>query len=362
VHYIARMWPTPVRQPGAPGPWAALDGRARVLAMSGIVALVVATAATAWISARFGQPSTPVIYGTGASAGAVWTWDGAAYTMTRIDGAGPSSNDADMAYDPALGALVLWDHGCGRLVMGFTGGCTEQVNRTWTWDGRTWTARPARSSPVEDGHGAMLSAGRLGGVVYVNGAGRAWAWTGGDWRALALPGAPRIPSHGSAAMASTFAAGYDEGRGRLVLVLSTATWTWDGAAWNETAGGIDPAEARPDAHVVYDRARGELVYVGSRRTWTWDGAAWRPHDQPDIASGTLAYDAARRAVVLVQADASACDRSACRTATWTWDGRSWTRVPIDAPPALPLMRSGAFPPPLAFDESRNTLVLFASAA
>jgi len=361
VSYSGRVWPTPVQQPGAPSPWAALDRRARVVALLGIVALVAATAVTAWVSMRFGQPSTPV-YGSGAPAdAAVWTWDGGAYAAAPNGGAGPSSNDADMAYDPALGAIVLWDHGCERLVMGFTGGCAAQVDRTWTWDGRTWTPRPSRSSPVEDGRGAMVYDHRLGRVVYVSGAGHAWSWTGAGWQELALSGAPAVPGHDSAAVASTFAVGYDEGRELLVFVLATATWTWDGRAWIGTPGGIDPAEARDDAHLVYDRTHGQLVYVGSRRTWTWDGAGWEPHEQPAIASGTLAYDAARGAVMLVQQDASSCDRTACRTTTWTWDARSWTRLPVDRAPTLPLTRSGAFPPPMAFDEARSLLVLFASA-
>ncbi len=361
MHYSTRVWPTPVQQPGTPSPWAALDRRARIVALLGVTALVVATAVTTWLSARFGQPSTPV-YGSGAAASAaVWAGDGSGYMGAPIDGAGPSSNDADMAFDRTRGVLLLWDHGCDRLVMGFTGGCAAQVNRTWTWDGRTWTAQRSRSAPTEVGPGAMVYDARLGRVVYVNGAGQAWAWSGTDWQRQALNGAPKVTGHDSAAVASTFAAGYDEGHDVLVYVLATSTWTWDGSAWTERAGGIEPVEARSDAHLVYDRAHGQLVYVGSRHTWTWDGSAWQSHDQPAIASGTLAYDAERRTVMLVQQDASACDRAACRTTTWSWDARSWTRLPVDGAPQLPLTRSGAFPPPMAFDEARGVMVLFASA-
>jgi hypothetical protein len=162
-------------------------------------------------------------------------------------------------------------------------------------------------------------------------------------------------------VASTFAAGYDGTRDLLVFALPGATWTWDGAAWTKASGdGIDPADARADAHLVFDRARGQLVYVGSRYTWTWDGAVWRRHDQPRIAAGTAAYDAARGAVMLVQQDASACDRAGCRTTTWTWDGGAWTRIAVARPPVLALTRSGASLPPMAFDEARGVMVLFAS--
>jgi hypothetical protein len=163
-----------------------------------------------------------------------------------------------------------------------------------------------------------------------------------------------------AAPVATFAAGYDESRDLLVFALSASTWTWDGSAWKEVKGGIDAGDARPDAHLVYDRADRQLVYVGSRFTWTWDGAGWQKHYQPAIASGTLGYDGARRAVMLVQQDTSACDQTACRTTIWTWDGKVWTQVSTDRVPLLPLTRSGASLPPMAYDEARGAMVLFAS--
>lgn len=337
-----------------PRGWSALDRRARIAALVALGVLALTTVAATWYSMRFGQPSTPV-YGSPSSAPAsVWTWDGSTYSLVPTGGAGPRSNDVDMAYDRARGALVLWDHGCASLVMGFTGGCASRVDETWTWDGGRWSARSPRSAPREVGPGAMLYDLRLGRVVYVNGSGLAWSWSGSDWEPLATAGGP--------AAAPTLAIGYDEGRGLLVLVRPGSTWTWDGGAWAETRGGIDPAEARADAHLAYDRGHGQLVYVGSRRTWTWDGARWEGHEQPPIAAGTLGYDAARRTVMLVQQDPAACDRTACRTTTWTWDSRSWTQLDVDRVPMLPLTRSGAFPPPMAFDEARGVMVLLASAS
>lgn len=356
------MWPLPMYRSATPSGWAALDRRARILALLGVGALALSAWAATWLSIRGGQPSVPV-YGSPSSAPAgVWTWDGASYTLVPISGAGPHSNDADMAYDRAGGVLVLWDHGCSRLVMGFTGGCVAQVNQTWTWDGQVWTAHAPKGAPTEVGKGAMIYDSRLGRAVYVNGVGQAWAWTGSDWLPLAMSGAPHVPRRDSASAPATFAVGYDEGRKLLVFVLSTSTWLWDGSSWAEVKRGIEVADARSDAHVVYDRAHGQLVYVGNRATWTWDGTIWQPHDQPAIASGTLGYDAVRQTVMLVLQDAFACDRTACRTATWTWNSRSWTQLPISRGPELPLTRSGAFDPTMAFDEDRGVMVLFASAS
>jgi hypothetical protein len=355
------MWPTPVHQPGTPSGWSRLDRRGRALAVAGAVALVVATALGSWLSLRFGQSATPITASTGGTAAALWTLDGAGYSASPVADPGPVSNDADMAFDQAHGVLVLWDHGCARLVMGFTGGCTAAVNRTWTWDGTTWAARPAGSTPADDGPGAMVYDAALGRVLYVNGTGLVWAWTGSDWRPAAASG-PRVPPRGSAAGPTMLAAGYDPDRGRLVLALATATWLWDGVSWSSVPGGIDAGDARADAHLAYDTAHRQLVYVGAAHTWTWDGAGWLPHDQPPIASGTLGFDPERGGVVLVQQDAASCDRTACRTTTWSWNASVWTRLDLDPVPMLPLTRSGAFPPPTAFDASRGAMLLFASAA
>src|SRR5216684_3939663 len=334
------MWPTQVSGSTAPNPWSERRLRSRALAIAGVAGLMVFAAVAAWLSSRGGQPATPPLYGTASSApAALWTWDGTSYAQHTVPANGPSSNYADMAYDRTRGVIVLWDHGCASMVMGFQGGCVTQVNRTWTWDGSVWTAHRTQSSPTVAGPGAMLFDRKLGQVVYVNAAGRAWTWGSSDWESLALPSGPAIQS-------PTLAAGYDEGRDLLVLVSSTATWLWDGSSWKTAPGGIDPGEARGDAHLVYDRAHQQLVYVGTRATWTWDGARWQQHAQPEIAAGTMGYDEASGHVLLVQQDSSACNRTACRTTTWTWDSTAWAQVPVEGGPVLPLTRSGAFEMPM----------------
>jgi hypothetical protein len=244
--------------------------------------------------------------------------------------------------------------------MGFTGGCQSRVSQTWTWDGRDWMPHNPRSSPVEAGQGLILYHGRLRQPLYVNGAGQAWAWSGSDWRPLAMAGGPRVPAPGSP-QRSTFAAGYDESRGLLIFVLSDRTWAWDGFRWTSVSGGIDPNDAGPDPHAVYDAAHEQMVYVGQRYTWTWDGRLWQRNDQPRFSSTTMAYDRIRNQVLLVQQDTSDCDRTACRTVTWVWDSKAWTAPRVSHPPLLPLTRSGAYPPPMAFDATHGVIVLLASA-
>src|SRR5256885_16616148 len=94
--YPVLVWPTPVYRPGERSGWAALDRRGRALALLGLAGLALATVATVWLSAPFGQPSTPVYRSAASAPAALWTWDGAGYSVSRVAG-GPSRNDADMA-------------------------------------------------------------------------------------------------------------------------------------------------------------------------------------------------------------------------------------------------------------------------
>jgi hypothetical protein len=325
------------------------------MALLGLIAVCVSLA---------GQPHSPNVYGNGGVALArTWTWDGTDFSAEPGTGSGPYSSESEMAFDRRNGVVVLWDHGCSRLVMGFTGGCQARVDRTWTWNGRAWSAAPPNRSPKAVGQGAMFYDGRLGQVVYLNRLGQGWAWSASAWRPLAIGAAPQLAEPGSVAGPARLlvAAGYDEGRGLLVLALPAVTWTWDGSRWSQVEGGIDLNDGEPDPNAVYDAARGQLVYLGAKSTWTWDGFRWQAHPQPGLAGGTLGYDAARGSALVVIQDTSACGRAGCATRLWSWDGATWSSLPVAHPPMLPLTRSGAHNPPMAFDATRAVMVLFASA-
>jgi hypothetical protein len=348
-------------RPGPP-PAPKLDRRAWRRVGVGVGILTVLVALTAWLSLGLGRPTSPV-YGNSAPAAArTWTWDGSDFMAQPAASPGPDSNEADMAYDRGHRVVVLWDHGCARLVMGFTGGCQSQVNQTWTWDGREWIRQPSAVTPTAKGQGSMLYDSRLGKVIYLNRVGEAWAWTGSAWQALAWGGAPRLAVPGSQDNPSTalVAAGYDEGRNLLVLALPDTTWTWDGRSWTRLTGGIATADAQADPRAVYDAALGQLVFLGGTSIWTWDGERWQAHPQPGLSGGTPGYDSIRKNLVVVRQDAAACGGGACAAKVWTWDGTTWSAPPVAHVPALPLTRSGAFNPPLAFDEARGVMVLFVS--
>ena len=329
--FAVGMWPT--RLESLPR----LDRRGQLIAISLVLVLLALVAGFTWLSViaagRHAAVSSSVV-----PAPALWVWNGHSYIEMERVGGGPASNQIDMAYDRGRGTLIAWDHGCVRIVMGFTGGCAERVDRTWAWDGRTWQSK-AGSGPIEAGAGAMFFDGQPGEVVYINGAGAGWAWDGDGWKRISWRGAPAVAPPGSPAAAG-FAAGYEEDHQLLVFAFASRTWTFDGYAWSAHDSGIETGELEQGGGLVNDG--GGLLYVGRRSTWTWDGTRWTRHDLPRMARAGLTYDGTR--VVGVGEDAS----------IWTWSGGSWSQAVV---PIRPEVRVRGVPP-VAFDEATGvTLAL-----
>lgn len=326
------MWPTRLQSQRR------LDRRAQLVAAAVVGVLFLITVAFTWLSmqsaGRHGGAGSSVV-----PAPRLWDWDGHSYIEMRAGGGGPLSTQIDVAYDRARNVLVAWDHGCTRLVMGFTGGCAERVDRTWIWNG-SWKLQPGALQPDEPGRGAIFFDGQAAEVLYVNGAGAGWGWNGGAWRRLRLPGAPAVPRPGSSSDAG-FAAGYDEYHQQLVFVLPNRTWTFDGTSWSAHVGSIDAAELRGGGQLVDDG--GGLLYLGKRSTWTWDGSRWAALGQTGIVDAGLAYDAAEGTVVAVAQDAS----------VWNWSDGNWRQAVI---PSRPPVR-GLGVPPVAYVEATGVMVL-----
>jgi hypothetical protein len=348
---------------GTPPPAPNLTPRGWLRVGVGVCLLAVLAGIGAWVSIGDGRSLAPV-YGNGVAAESrTWSWDGRDFTAEPVMKPAPGSSDSAMAYDRTNGVLVLWDHGCSKLVMGFTGGCQSLVNQTWTWAGQAWTRQQSASAPTAVGQGAMLYHTVLGQVLYVNRMGQAWGWGRSGWQVVATGGAPRLAQPGSQdnPALALVAVGYDESRRLLVLALPETTWTWDGQVWSQLSGGIAAADGQSDPRASYDAALGQLVYLGAKSLWSWDGSRWQAHEQPNLGGGTLGYDPIRKNVIVVRQNAAACDGAACKMETWTWDGAAWSTPPVSHEPLLPLSRSGALNPPMAFDEARGRMVLFASA-
>jgi hypothetical protein len=247
-----------------------------------------------------------------------WNWNGTTWTQVADSGdAGcyntcPGSpqarSGAAMAYDPAIGKLVLFG-GLGPL------------NDTWTWDGTSWTQ-------VAD--------------------------SGDPGCTTACTDSPPTTVSGSMA--------YDLPANQLILFggggyNSNATWNFDGTAWSQLADGTDPGctdtctsspPPRSGSGMEYDPAVQRLVLFGGLNdatsfssvndTWTWDGTAWTQVDDdadPGCTNACTDSPPARSALFLTY------DETNRQTVLFGGQGVSdvlndtWTTLQAPAPPAPP---------------------------
>ena len=273
----------------------------------------------------------------------------------------PPRIDASMAYDASSGASLLFG--------GSRNGAAR--NDTWAWNGSAWQKRKPATSPAVRQDATMVADPDTGGVVLFGGKsnvpdesgqcclnlGDTWSWKSGAWT-------QRSPSVSPPARSSAVMAG-DKVNGNAVLfggfsgnVLTVCTpplgdtWLWDGATgtWTQASPATSPAP-RYNASMAYDGATGTVVMFGgvvlgggvstcgssADDTWVWDGATrtWTQVtpavSPPARANATMAYDKARRKVVLYGGSGVG---GAQDTATWLWDGatRTWTAAPADSTP------------------------------
>lgn len=155
---------------------------------------------------------------------------------------------------------------------------------------------------------------------------------------------PRFDAPSGAAVA------YDTARRVAVLFRDGDTWEWDGERWilRDPANSpqIDPLAAGTIT-MAYDSARRRVVLFQGQanETWEWNGDDW------SLASSTsgpqpgalvaLTYDAARGQVLMFGMQARRL---------WGWDGSSWIVLANGGPPA-----STSY---IAYDPLRQVTVLF----
>jgi hypothetical protein len=252
-----------------------------------------------------GADGQVVLFGGGPLGGSgllgdTWTWDGSTWTK-RFPAHAPSPREhAAMAYDAAMGKVVL-----------FGGG--QALNDTWMWDGTDWTQlHPAHSPPPFVGAMAYFPPDKEL-VLFTHS--DAWTWDGTDWR--------QHPGGGTGDFGSVGLT-YDAAHQYLLMFggfdgddYDDETETWDGTSWTFRNPAHAPKQ-RDNAAMAYDPVVGRVVLFGGRHyedTWTWDGTDWKrqsPRDRPQ-ANGPIAFDAAQGDVVSFIYDGS----------TWTWNGRNW---------------------------------------
>jgi hypothetical protein len=298
---------------------------------------------------------------TGLSPGArVDAAERGAGIVPRAPAATPAPDgNVGMAYDAARGNIVLF----------------TTAGQTWTWDGSSWDLEaPAAVPPTRYGPAMAYDAARrevvlFGGCCDANDAefDDTWTWNGTTWT-------QRFPTHSPDRRNDAMAA-FDAARENTVLYGGISflgdspttlddTWTWDGVDWTPRATG-DPA-SRHDAAMAYDAARKEVVLFGGqhedsgftflyRDTWSWDGTAWALQSasrRPSARYGArMAFDPVHEGGVDLLFGGNSTP-SGVDGDNWTWDGTNWTmRHPLLSP-------SARYDMGMAYDAIRRQTVLF----
>jgi len=304
-----------------------------------------------------------VLTGGGPPSGDTWEYDGTAWVES------PAAVPIPQAFS---GTPLAFD-GTGILAFGgyLPGGLFDQ--RLWRYDGLTWTQIVAPNPPSLRGYAAMVGDPRRGIVLVVGGLtsgcpggclttlGDVHAWNGTSWRPVTVA----APSPRASA-----AAALDEHRRCLVMFgggdalgnnpVAADTWELCGDHWTQGSGLQPPA--RTSGAMAYDRARRQIVLFGGRQgngaalgdTWVWNGVAWSPVATPGPQARSehaMAYDPTRRTILLFGGLFGA---NTYFGDTWEWNGSAWTELTSSLAIAPPMRARHA----MALDpvDGRITLV------
>ena len=260
---------------------------------------------------------------------------------------------------------AVYDAGRERLVVfggnGPRGSYLDGAGAIWEWDGTAWTRFDAAGpGPRDDAslvydpvrHRVLLYGGRRDDITFDD----LWSWNGREWALLA--------AHGPGGRHLTMV-GFDEARGELVVhgghemepdVLRGDTWIYGTAGWRK-ATSPDHAAHFAGA-MAFDPVSRSLILHGGhgehgpeRATWRWDGAAWQLVTNSGPANAAHQGMTSTSHSLLLMT--SAMDPSTQPLELWEFAGDSWRRVSTG-----PAWRTGYS---VSYDTTRARLILFGGA-
>jgi len=148
----------------------------------------------------------------GVMFGDTWTWNGVSQAWTQeAPASSPFARRAPLAYDPSTGKVLLFG---GE---GSYGGPT--YGDTWLWDGGNWTQQSPATSPPARSMASMAYDSALGNLVLFGGSqagsgapyfSDTWLWDGATWSPFYPPGGVHPPERYAFGMA------YDPTQGVLI--------------------------------------------------------------------------------------------------------------------------------------------------
>lgn len=210
-----------------------------------------------------------------------WDWNGQDWTRLQASEEPPALAGASLAYDPAIGNLVLF----GGVDSG-----AQLLNQTWVWNGSTWTQLdPATPPPARDN--ASLAYDPATDLLMLFGGNGANGYLNDtyvfnpvtlNWTQI-NPADKPAPRQGASLA-------YDPATKQMLLFggqesefgYSADTWLWTGSNWTTADNPSPVPQARGLASLTYDPTTGQLILNGGSGvsdqvfsdTWSWTGTAW----------------------------------------------------------------------------------------
>lgn len=332
------------------------------LGLSGGLVPPVAGGATA--PAPRASPSLPLAAAAGHPAAAAWI-----NRTASLASAPPASWGSSMAYDASDGYLLFF---------GGLGSSRGALRETWSWQDGSWTnltgdVGPAPSTRYE---ASMAYDPALGAVVLFGGihAGGylsdTWTFANGSWSELSENESP--PGLAGAAL------GYDPAESGLILyggtdaagtVLNT-TWLFAGGVWTNLTGGLSTSPPPlADAGMTFDAAaNGSILFGGTNghrsfnETWKFAGGHWANRTSPTAEAPMarefpgLVYDAVDGYDLLF----GGYSGDQVLNDSWAYANGSWTRLPSGPAPSPRNAMAMGYTPGLR--EGNATVVLFGGRA
>jgi hypothetical protein len=306
-----------------------------------------------------------------AGSGGVWT--------DQFPSTAPGEREgAAMAYDAAHGVVVLFG-GFGCSSPGCSPSARASLNDSWIWGGSSWIPQsPPGSLPPPRSDAGMAYDSAIGRVVLFGGStgngslGDTWVWDGAAWTAICgttVAGATSLCGPSARAFP---ALAYYPPSGNVLLFGGLAggaagdMWSFDGSRWTQQCTTSPCLSTLPPARfagaLAYHEPTQTLVLFGGGSaspdlgdTWTWNGSIWaqqHPLVSPSgRAAAGLTYDENTSTDVLFAGLEGASDAGDSNE-TWTWNGSTWANV---TPPLSPPAREPIGP---VYDAAMGQVVTF----
>ncbi|MCA8963681.1 MAG: hypothetical protein H6838_13725 [Planctomycetes bacterium] len=296
----------------------------------------------------------------GTALDETWTFDGANWVHHTTTVAPPGRNYAAVAVDPVRQRLVMY------------GGYNSQLgplDDTWEWDGASWQQQNPATVPPARNHAAMAYDPVRGRCVMYGGFGptmpsptELWEYDGVNWTQVAQTGAQPGWRMGHSLV-------FDDRLGEVVVVggyegsypqssAATSSWSWNGIRWLQQAALGDAPSARIGASLIAEPGMaGAILFSGAdpqrmlTDTWRWDGAAWSELQVAGPPARAHAASCTTPSGAWVFGGGTGVNSFVYLGDTWRWDGTAWSQLAATGP--SPRANSS-----MAFDVARSVAVLF----